>query len=320
MQIVGQSPSPTTWDFVLLGIFTLAALLILWRTGVFHRDSVMGSPISVDNVTTRAILMLLLAAFSLWMLILFGFQAFLQVNQKVAGQPVDPAQMTPANWAFISVVPGLAVTILLIFGHLLGKRGGAGELGFAPRQFPRGMIYGLIGFVVVLPLVNWTLLLLSWFYDLVHIEHPNEHELLRILGGSSSTGEKIAIIIGATLVAPISEEFIFRGHLQSLLVRLFTRKTRLAGGFAIETTPASPVEPLMVIERRASPQFYWLAIVVTSFLFAAIHAPWMAPAIFVLSICIGYIYQRTGNLWAAIVVHALFNIVNTAQFLLHSGT
>jgi membrane protease YdiL (CAAX protease family) len=59
----------------------------------------------------------------------------------------------------------------------------------------------------------------------------------------------------------------------------------------------------------------WLAVVITSVIFAVVHPLWMAPLIFVLSICLGYAYERTGNLWVPIVMHALFNTSSTIVFL-----
>jgi membrane protease YdiL (CAAX protease family) len=57
----------------------------------------------------------------------------------------------------------------------------------------------------------------------------------------------------------------------------------------------------------------WLAIVVTSLLFGAVHAPqWPSPIpLFVLALVIGAVYQRTGSLVAAVFIHATFNGLST---------
>ncbi len=48
--------------------------------------------------------------------------------------------------------------------------------------------------------------------------------------------------------------------------------------------------------------------------------PWQAlPTLFVLSLALGYVYERTGWLWAPILVHALFNATNIAVGTLQSG-
>ncbi len=55
------------------------------------------------------------------------------------------------------------------------------------------------------------------------------------------------------------------------------------------------------------------AIVITSLIFASLHAgQWPAPIpIFILAIGLGVVYQRTGSLIATICMHALFNGIST---------
>ncbi len=61
-----------------------------------------------------------------------------------------------------------------------------------------------------------------------------------------------------------------------------------------------------------------MPVVLTSVLFAAAHAPqWPAPiAIFVLSLALGAVYQRTRSLVASFVLHALFNGLSTLVLFL----
>ena len=63
-----------------------------------------------------------------------------------------------------------------------------------------------------------------------------------------------------------------------------------------------------------------MAILSTSLLFAAMHAAqWPAPiAIFVLSVALGALYQRTGSLLAAIAMHGTFNGFSTLLLLLQA--
>jgi membrane protease YdiL (CAAX protease family) len=58
-----------------------------------------------------------------------------------------------------------------------------------------------------------------------------------------------------------------------------------------------------------------VSVVLTSVLFALVHPAWSIPPIFLLSICLGYAYERTGNLWTVITMHALFNSISTVLFL-----
>jgi len=60
----------------------------------------------------------------------------------------------------------------------------------------------------------------------------------------------------------------------------------------------------------------WMAIILASILFAYVHQRlWLMPPIFFLSICLGYVYERTNNLWAPIVIHTVFNGASTLLFL-----
>ena len=54
--------------------------------------------------------------------------------------------------------------------------------------------------------------------------------------------------------------------------------------------------------------------------FAAMHAPqWPAPiAIFILSVALGTLYQRTGSLLAAALMHGTFNGFSTLVLLLQA--
>lgn len=114
--------------------------------------------------------------------------------------------------------------------------------------------------------------------------HPQSHPLLDLMRQESHRPhiQALAILI-ATVFAPIFEEVFFRGHLQT--------------GIASATRTR------------------WMAIVFTSLVFAAIHPWWTIPPIFVLSVCLGYLYERTGNLWMPIALHVAFNAISTTLYL-----
>ncbi len=122
-----------------------------------------------------------------------------------------------------------------------------------------------------------------------------EHPTLTILS-ESTTDDRFQIaattFFSAALVAPLVEEFFFRGILQAFLTRIFFQFLRTAKGTPQESRPIC-----------------WFAITITSAIFAAIHIG-QGPApfgLFVLSIGIGYLYDRTGSLTSCVVVHFLLN-------------
>ena len=65
--------------------------------------------------------------------------------------------------------------------------------------------------------------------------------------------------------------------------------------------------------RPRSTLWTGVAIVLTSLIFAALHAAqWPAPIpLFLLAVGLGVVYQRTGSLLAPIVMHAVFNGFST---------
>ena len=120
---------------------------------------------------------------------------------------------------------------------------------------------------------------------------------------------RILIAFGAIIVAPLFEEFLFRGHLQTLLIRVMGAgepATERGRGFPIITSTGETVPPFPN-DQRSSPLRRWLAVIITSILFALVHHWSIWLPIFTLSLCLGYMYERTANLWVAVLMHAMFN-------------
>jgi len=184
---------------------------------------------------------------------------------------------------------------------------------------------GFVGSAIALPLTflaNWGTELL-WRY--VHYQHEAEHDLLRVLGEKIDPSVSILLVLAATVIAPLAEETLMRGQLQTWLSngisRLFqfSKRRISARGFEVilpgheigyvYLPPArDPYDPPAVYIR-------WVSVIITSVLFALLHPIWMTPPIFVLAICLGYAYERTGNLWTSITMHAVFNTTSTVLYL-----
>jgi membrane protease YdiL (CAAX protease family) len=84
--------------------------------------------------------------------------------------------------------------------------------------------------------------------------------------------------VAVAIVAPLVEELLFRGYLQSAL------------------------------SRRFGPKKQWIAILVASLIFAAIHfQPLAFPLLAALGAGFGYLYHRTGSLKVNVALHMLNN-------------
>jgi len=57
--------------------------------------------------------------------------------------------------------------------------------------------------------------------------------------------------------------------------------------------------------RRSLPA--WQAIVISAAIFAIVHPPASMLPVFVLGLCTGWAYERSGSLLAPMLVHAMYN-------------
>jgi membrane protease YdiL (CAAX protease family) len=279
-------------------LVTLAGLALAVPAGVFRRRSVVGPARLLADDESRAlargVAMVAVSGMAVWFLsqiLLVGHATTgLSPGQRASGDV--SALISPAQFAVLATAPALAGLFVLVVGDLMFGRVVVEKLGYLPSRLPGGLVAGTIGIIVVLPLIYACSIVMQLVYTLIGYEHPAAHELLLKLNDTGSDPlARYGLIFGAVLCAPVFEEFLFRGHLQSILLAFFQK--------FVPTAPAPPAWPR------------WAAIFATALLFTVVHAAWTAPPIFLLAVALGYVYERTGNLWAAIVVHALFNGLST---------
>jgi membrane protease YdiL (CAAX protease family) len=207
-----------------------------------------------------------------------------------------------------TTIPVVAFLVLAVGDALVRPRVGQ-QLGGDRSRMRAGVLAGITGLVLALPLVCASMALTDWAFRRIGYQHPSEHELLRAMGDTPDAWVKYLAILVAVLVAPLWEELLFRGHIQTLVRESLVRAGEPRDPAAMLDTAPAPARP--------HPLQAWLAILLTSFVFASVHPVWTIPPIFVLSICLGLAYERTNNLWVPIIMHSGFNSVMTAYFLLH---
>jgi membrane protease YdiL (CAAX protease family) len=142
-----------------------------------------------------------------------------------------------------------------------------------------------LGFIVVFAVVMF-----FQYLSVVVLEKlgfpPDDQAAVKLLTDAKSVWTIVYLGVFAVVIAPVAEEFIFRGMLFPLVKQL---------GF---------------------PKLAWLGV---SFLFALIHlnAPTFVP-LFVFALALTWLYEKTDNLLAPITAHALFNAANLAVLLWHN--
>jgi membrane protease YdiL (CAAX protease family) len=103
-----------------------------------------------------------------------------------------------------------------------------------------------------------------------------QHQGLELITVHSQLPLRILIVVLAVVLAPVLEEMLFRGLFQTMIRPFFSKP--------------------------------WLSIVISSGLFAAFHQqPGHWPALFMLGMCLGYSYEKSGSLFRPIFIHSFFN-------------
>jgi membrane protease YdiL (CAAX protease family) len=180
------------------------------------------------------------------------------------------------------------VALALVVAHVAFARGLRG-FGLRLKTIPKDLAHAFLTLLAVWPLVmammSLTVLIMRLFNK--SFEVP-QHEALQVITESASLPLQILMIVLAVAVAPLVEETLFRGLIQTMLRSYLGRP--------------------------------WPAIGITSLLFAAIHAdPEHWPALFVLAMGLGYTYEKSSSLLRPIFMHAMFNGASIVAALLESA-
>ncbi len=144
----------------------------------------------------------------------------------------------------------------------------------------RGLLLGLGGLVLCYPLI--------FFAQFVSYEiagKPEPQLIVQFLVGSEGWVDRASVIFVAVLVAPLAEEFLFRGYFYGVL-RKWTGR--------------------------------WWGLAISTLVFAGVHGHLPSFAgLFILGLLLGLLYERSGSLWVPVTVHAVFNgaSVGVAVFL-----
>jgi membrane protease YdiL (CAAX protease family) len=147
-----------------------------------------------------------------------------------------------------------------------------------------------------------------------------QHEELELITAYQQLPLRILIVILAVVIAPLLEEMLFRGLFQTTIRSILESRNPNFGN----PNGASPASSCRLLPRLASKDAEarktgagaWLSILISSALFAMVHANaghW--PALFVLAVCLGYAYEKSGSLFRPIFIHSLFNAVTIIAVL-----
>jgi len=238
---------------------------------------------SLDNALARENIMppLLAIPFLLWVgtvSVLFFIK-----EKLLAGLP-DWQNSIAENLAIcIAAVPAIVAGVMI--ARITFVRG-LSALGLNPKTIPRDFVAALLNLLAIMPVVLGAIILTTIIGKLLFgdkFQMPQHEELKQIIA-YSQWQVRALIVFTAIVVVPFVEEFIFRGMIQTLL-----------RSYIVRPWPAIFLASLVFIIFHANPE-HWLAL-------------------FALSLCLGYTYEKSGSLLRSIFVHALFNAMSVLAAL-----
>jgi len=147
---------------------------------------------------------------------------------------------------------------------------------------PRALAHtaaAVVALLVLFPIADAQLQLCAGVWGHLHPEtEAPEHPVLVAFRKSAWGGwGQMQLLVGAVVIAPVTEELFFRGLLLGTLVRHIRR--------------------------------LWPAVVISGAAFGLIHIaqPQSVLPLVTMVVVLGYLRLRCGSLWPCIVLHALFN-------------
>jgi len=183
----------------------------------------------------------------------------------------------------IGAVVTLAAMMFLAHIHFARRLKGFGlNIKTITKDFVMAILYLLATWPLMMAVITMTMffarLLSGQEYQM------QQHEQLELITEYHQIPVRIMIVFVAVVIAPLLEEMLFRGFIQTTLRSYFNTRNNA-----------------------------WPAIAATSVFFAIMHAdPGHWPALFVLGVCLGYSYEKSGSLFRPIFIHFFFNAYSIA--------
>jgi uncharacterized protein len=212
-------------------------------------------------------------------MMLVGIPVFLRVSRQISG--LDLVEVFGQNTILLSL--SLIVNILTCFYVFYIIRVEYGlpvtSLGFTTRNWKSDVIIGLKHYLIVLPVIIIAGVVVDFVLRMFGIA-PEQQDIINKILNEDSFGVLAFMFFFGMLAAPVVEELLFRGFLQSAVRTVFGKLK---------------------------------AILISGFLFALIHLnAHVFLQIFILGLLLAYLFEKTGSLIAPITVHICHNTATLA--------
>ncbi|MCK5175166.1 MAG: CPBP family intramembrane metalloprotease, partial [Planctomycetes bacterium] len=262
-QAEGLASNPQ--DIIVIGVCAAGVfILVNWLVSYSGPAALAFCPVRRNNMPVY----LPLIAIGVWLTCVAG--ASLIITKSLVDVP-DWLQEFSLFLGMTIIELVMIGLLLFIAWHRFARR--LKGFGLHIRTVGGDMVFAVVNFIAVYPLVLVLLWAVVWIGEFIAGPgfEMQINEGLTALTDYDKPGLKVLVIFFAVIVVPVFEEMLFRGFLQSMLTGFIGRP--------------------------------WPAILIASFAFASMH-PWMhLPALFVLSMALGYAYEKSGSLLRPIFIH-----------------
>ena len=189
----------------------------------------------------------------------------------------------------IGAVVTIAVMMVLAHFYFARRLKGFGlNIKTIVKDFFMAILNLLAAWPLILAAVTLTIFIAKLFSGPGYEIQP--HQQLEMITEYHQLPLRIMIVFVAVVIAPLLEEMLFRGFVQTAIRSVINIKSA------------------------------WPAIAASSVFFAMMHAnPAHWPALFVLGVCLGYSYEKSGSLFRPIFIHLFFNAFSVTTVLFQAG-
>ncbi len=222
------------------------------------------------------------------------------------------AEISPEALA-VDTVSKLTVLAAALVIFRLMSRATPEDWGLVWPRPGRDLFIAAVAAAMLLPLVyglNFLMTLLD----------PTQHPLLRALTGDRDPLLVALAVVSAGVVAPIWEELFFRVIFQGWLESLLLHRAASSHEAAVVELAPDPeaANHYAIASEGKAPRGWWLPILISSTVFAAVHIDLQNPRLdilplFFFALGLGYLYQRTHRALPSIALHMILNLTSLAM-------
>jgi membrane protease YdiL (CAAX protease family) len=200
----------------------------------------------------------------------------------------------------MSIGAAVTIAVMMVLAHFHFPRGLKG-FGLNIKTIVKDFFMAIVNLLTAWPLMMAAITTTIFVAELIYGREyqMQQHQQLKLIEEYPQLPLHIMIVFVAVVIAPLLEEMLFRGFIQT------TVRSILDSRF-------SNFDCRFEIGNRQS-NMAWPAIAATSVFFAIMHAdPGHWPALFILGVCMGYSYEKSGSLFRPIFIHLFFNASSIA--------